>query len=235
MRRIGKRLISVLTGRRPCKMKKVKTEVIVATLMAVYAVIAFPPGHLLLSAILSMMAYLFTESAYSVVGVLIIMILLRILKVGLVPTIESTGYGAVGGPKGAVVGAEGFQPKDTISVHQRLASSKRIQTGGEVQGVLEAPSILNSLQVSKIDSTEQGQSSQTLPAVVGLSEPIRTPAEGFVPNVPSPDKGAPRTNRFVEEEADTEAVMTALGKNLLTNGAVIQQEAGTSVGSGAPM
>jgi hypothetical protein len=214
---------------------KVKAEVIVATLMAVYAVIAFPPGHLLLSAILSMMAYLFTESAYSVIGVLVIMILLRILKIGLVPTVESRGYGAVGGPTGPVVGTEGFQPKDPISIHQRLASSKRIQTGGEVQGVLEAPEILNSLQVSKIDSTEQGQSSRTLPAVVGLSQPIRTPAEGFVPNVPSPDKGAPRTNRFVEEEGDTEAVMTALGKNLLGGSGLIQQEGGADVGPDAPM
>lgn len=214
---------------------KVKTEVIVATLMAVYAVIVFPPGHLLLSAILSMMAYLFTESAYSIIAVLVIMILLRILKVGLVPTIESTGYGAVGGPTGPVVGVEGFQPRDPISIHQRLASSKRIQTGGEVQGVLEAPEILNSLQVSKIDSTEQGQSSRTLPAVVGSSQPIRTPAEGFVPNVPSPDKGAPRTNRFVEEEGDTEAVMTALGKNLLGGSGLIQQEGGADVGPDAPM
>ena len=214
---------------------KVKTEVIVAALMAIYVVIAFPPGHLLLSAILSMMAYLFTESAYSVVGVLIIMILLRVLKVGLTPTIESTGYGAVGGPKGAVVGAEGFQARDPVTIHQRLAENKRIQTGGEVQGVLEAPSILNSLQVSKIDLAEQGQSSRTLPAVAGSSQPIRTPAEGFVPNVPSPDKGAPRTNRFVEEEGDTEAVTTALGKNLLGGSGLIQQEGGADVGPSAPM
>jgi len=194
---------------------KVKMEEIVATLLAAYAVVAFPPGQLLLTAILSIAAYVFTESTYSVVGVLFIMSLLQILKKGLTPIIDSNTYGAIGGPRGgSVVGSEGFQTKDPISIHQRPVENKRIQSSSDVQGVLEMPSILNSLQISKIDPTEEGSSMNTLPAIVGGSQKILTPAEGFVPNVPSPDMGSPRTNRYVQEDPDDNAVLTALSKRL---------------------
>jgi hypothetical protein len=189
---------------------KVKMELILSTILALYAVAVFPPGYLILTAIVSIMAYTYTESYFGVLGVLIIMTILRLLKSVLVPTIESQ-YGAVSGPTGGkVVGVEGFQPKDPVSIHKRVAETKKTQSKTDnVQGVLEAPSILNSLQISNVDPAERGVSRQTLPAILGTSEPIRTPAEGFMPNVPSPDS-MPRGNPYLQGGADNEAVGTAL-------------------------
>ena len=124
-------------------------EVILSTILAAYAVVSFPPGYLLLTAIVSIAAYAFTESYFSVVGVLIVMSVLRLLKSTLLPTIESSRYGAINGPDGSVKGAEGFQPRDPVSIHKRIEEGKKgapLQPKGDgVQGVLEAPSILSSL------------------------------------------------------------------------------------------
>ena len=197
-------------------------ELLLSTLLALYAVVTFPSGYLLLTAIVSVAAYAFTESYFSVLGVLILMTLLRIIKSALLPTIEPSRYGAVGGPVGgAVVGVEGFQPKDPISIHKRVTDTKggnplqpKVQN---VQGVLESAGILNSLQISEVAASERGAATQTLPAMVGMTEPIRTPLEGFMPNVASPDNGAPRGNPFLQGGADDEAVNTALNKNALAS------------------
>jgi hypothetical protein len=201
---------------------KVKMELILSTILALYAVLTFPTGYLLLTAIVSIAAFIFTESYFSVVGVLIVMSVLQLLKSTLLPTIESSRYGAAGGPAGSVKGAEGFQPRDPVSIHKRIEQGKK---GGPlqpkvdgVQGVLEAPSILSSLQISNVDAGERGVSRQTLPAMVGSSEPIRTPAEGFVPNVPSPDNGAPRGNPYLHGGADDEAVGDALNPRATLSG-----------------
>lgn len=217
---------------------KVKMELVLSTILALYAVVVFPSGYLLLTAIVAVAAYAFTKSYFGVLGVLIVMVLLNLLKGTLLPTIESSKYGAIGGPQGGgVVGVEGFQPKDPVSIHQRLAADKK---GGplqpkvdKVQGVLEAPSILSSLQISQIDPFENGASTETLPATVGIMENIRTPAEGFVPNVPSPDLGAPRGNPFLHNGEDRDGVKQALEKTLLTSD--MHEEAGATVGPGAPV
>ena len=212
-------------------------ELILSTILALYAVIAFPSGYLLLTAVMTVLAFLFTKSYFGVLGVLIVMILLKFLQSALLPTIESTGYGTINGPKGDVKGVEGFQPKDPVSIHQRLASDKKGQPlqpkVNQVQGVLEAPSILSSLQISQIDSFENGVPAETLPATVGVNEQIRTPAEGFVPHVPSPDLGAPRGNPYLQNGEDKEGVKKALDKTLLTS--EMHEEAGATVGPGAPV
>jgi hypothetical protein len=216
---------------------KVKMELVLSTILALYAVVVFPSGYLLLTAIVGVAAYAFTKSYFGVLGVLIVMVLLNLLKGTLLPTIESSKYGAIGGPQGGVVGVEGFQPKDPVSIHQRLAADKK---GGplqpkvdKVKGVLEAPSILSSLQISQIDSFENGVPAETLPATVGVNEQIRTPAEGFVPHVPSPDLGAPRGNPYLQNGEDKEGVKKALDKTLLTS--EMHEEAGATVGPGAPV
>uniref|UniRef100_A0A6C0K4K3 Uncharacterized protein n=1 Tax=viral metagenome TaxID=1070528 RepID=A0A6C0K4K3_9ZZZZ len=217
---------------------RVKMELLLSTIIALYAVVVFPSGYLLLTAILTVAAYLFTKSYFSVLGVLIVMVLLNALNAVFLTTVESNKYGAITGPTGGtIVGVEAFQPKDPVSIHQRLSSDKRglpLQPKvNQVQGVLEAPSILNSLQISQIDSFENGASSKALPATVGVTERIRTPAEGFVPNVPSPDLGAPRGNPFLHNGEDKEGVKRALEKTLLTG--EMHEEAGATVGPGAPV
>jgi len=193
-------------------------ELILCTILALYAVVAFPPGYLLLTAIVSLMAYAYTESYFGVLGILIVMSILRLLQAVLIPTVENQ-YGAVTGPIGGkVVGVEGFQPRDPVSIHKRVADAKKDQSKVQnVQGVLEMPSILNSLQISTVDPTERGVSRETLPAMLGTIEPIRTPAEGFVPNVPSPDS-MPRGNPYLQGGADNEAVGTALNYKALMGG-----------------
>jgi hypothetical protein len=219
-------------------MTKVKIELVLSTILALYTVVVFPSGYLLLTAIISVAAYAFTKSYFSVLGVLIVMIVLNLLKGVLLPTIESNKYGAISGPTGgSIVGVEGFQPKDPVSIHQRLAADKK---GAPlepkikmVQGVLEAPSILNSLQISQIEAFENGASGKTLPATVGINEKIRTPAENFIPQVPSPDLGAPRGNPFLQNGGDNDGVTRALEKTLLTN--KMHEEEGVKVGPGAPI
>lgn len=212
-------------------------ELVLSTVLALYVVIAFPSGYLLLTAVMAVLAFLFTKSYFGVLGVLIVMIVLKFLQGALLPTIESSGYGTINGPKGGIKGAEGFQPKDPVSIHQRLVSDKKGQPlqpkVNQVQGVLEAPSILSSLQISQIDSFENGVPAETLPATVGVNEKIRTPTEGFVPHVPSPDLGAPRGNPYLQNGEDEEGVKRALDKTLLTS--EMHEEAGATVGPGAPV
>jgi hypothetical protein len=202
---------------------KVKMELLLSTLVSIYAVLTFPTGYLILTAVLSLGAFIFTESHFSVLGVLIIMTVLRFLNLVLNTTVEPSKYGAVAGPIGGkIVAAEGFQQKDPVSIHQRIKDNRsdaplnpKVEN---IQGVLEAPSILNSLQISQMDPSERGGAAQTLPAMVGVTEPIRTPMEGFVPNVPSPDNGAPRGNPFLQNGGDDESITTALNKNAAING-----------------
>lgn len=213
-------------------------ELVLSTVLALYAVIVFPSGYLILTAIVSILAFLFTKSYFGVLGALIVMVVLNLLKGVLLPTIESNRYGAITGPSGgAIKGVEAFQPKDPVSIHQRLAGDKKGEPlqpkVDKIQGVLEAPSILSSLQITQIDPFENGASTETLPAMVGINEKIRTPAEGFVPNVPSPDLGAPRGNPFLQNGEDKEGVKSALGKTLLTSD--MHEEAGATVGPGAPV
>ena len=212
-------------------------ELILSTIIAGYAVITFPPGYLLLTAIMSIVAYVFTESYFSVLGVLLVMSVLHVLKTVLTTTIESNRYGAIAGPiGGSVKAAEGFQPRDPVSIHKRIEGGKKGEPlqpkVDNIQGVLEAPSILSSLQISNVDAGERGVSRQTLPAMVGPMEPIRTPAEGFVPNVPSPDNGQPRGNPYLQGGADDEAVGDALNPRATLSG-VSGNVAGASSGPAA--
>jgi hypothetical protein len=97
---------------------RVKMELVLSTLLALYAVVVFPSGYLILTAIVSILAFLFTKSYFGVLGVLIVMVVLNLLKGVLLPTIESNRYGAITGPSGgAIKGVEAFQPKDRTWAH----------------------------------------------------------------------------------------------------------------------
>jgi hypothetical protein len=151
-------------------------ELVLSTLLALYAVVMFTPGYLLLTALVSVAAFVFTKSFFSVLGVLIVMAVLNFLNSALVTTIEPNKYGVITGPAGGgVVGAEGFQARDPVSIHQRLKDNKKEAAKvSNVQGVLEAPSILSSLQISQLDPSERGASTKTLPAMLGIMEHYKT-------------------------------------------------------------
>ena len=105
---------------------KVQMELILSTLLALYAVVMFTSGYLLLTAVVSVAAFIFTKSFFSVLGVLIVMTVLNFLNTVLSTTIEPNKYGVITGPAGGgVVAAEGFQARDPVSIHQRLKDNKK--------------------------------------------------------------------------------------------------------------
>ena len=189
-------------------------EIILSFLAALFAMYTFPTGYLALTAILTIIAYCVTESHDAVLGTLVLMVFLRVITVTLEPSNTSIKYGAINGPTGgAVSGAvENFQPRDPVSIHQRVVANK--QTGPKVNkifGVLESPNILNSLQISGIAENEQGATTSTVPAAPGAYETIRTPAEGFMPDMSSQD-AAPRAAAYLQNGPDNMAIDTALVK-----------------------
>ena len=191
-------------------------EVVLSFLAALFAMYTFPTGYLALTAVFTIVAFCVTESHDAVLGALVLMIFLRVITTVLEPSNPSKQYGAIGGPIGGPVSAamENFQPRDPVSIHQRLVDTK--QTGPKVAkifGVLESPNILNSLQISGLDEGEQGAAARsTVPSAPGAYETIRTPAEGFVPNIPSPNN-APRGNPYLQNGPDDSAIDTALVKS----------------------
>jgi len=190
---------------------KVKMEIVLSFLAALLAMYLFPTGYLMLTAVLSIVAYCVTESVDAVLGVLVIMIFLRVLSTTLEP---SGNYGAATGPVGGRVQAamENFQPRDPVSIHQRISETKKVEPAvNKIFGVLESPNILNSLEIAQIPDSEKASTRSTVPAAPGAYEMIRTPTEGFMPNIPSPDS-APRAAMYLQNGPDDGAVDTALSK-----------------------
>jgi hypothetical protein len=214
---------------------KVKMEIVLAFLAALFAMYTFPTGYLALTAVATILAYCATESYDAVLGTLVIMIFLRLITTTLEPSKAVVGnYGAVGGPVGGVVSGavEGFQPKEPISIHQRLEKDKAVAPKVEkIYGVLESPNILDSLQIANVSDEERGAARSTLPATAGAYEPIRTPAEGIVPNISSQDIN-PRGNPYLQNGPDSVAVDTALVKAGTKLNRSLADHASMSVGGG---
>jgi hypothetical protein len=116
---------------------------------------------------------------------------------------------------------EGFQPKDPISIHQRIAKEKNDVSSKlkvpVITGVLESPEILSSLQISKVGSAEEGGPMETQAASMKAPEIIPTPME-LSPS--SSDAKAPlMANPPLQNGPDTTGVATALatkGSTLMT-------------------
>ena len=188
---------------------KVKTDVdlILAGFGALYIVLTFPQGLLILTAVVAVAIYLYTKSMRNVVGTFALMILLNFLTSALTPKVIK-----VASLTNTV--SEEFQVKDPVSIHQRIKKAKKgaplNPKVSQISGVLESPEILDSLQISEIDSNE-GAPSFSLPASLVGSVGIRTPSEGSVARNASPDL-ALRGNPFLQNGEDDTAVSTALSK-----------------------
>jgi hypothetical protein len=107
---------------------------------------------------------------------------------------------------------EGFQPRDPISIHQRIEDNKsgsplKPKTS-TITGVLESPEILDSLQISPVLPAEQGCAMNTLPAPVKAAEIIPTPPE-LTPTSTSVEN-APLSNPVLQNGPDNESMFTAL-------------------------
>ena len=140
---------------------KVKTDVdlILAGFGALYIVLTFPQGLLILTAVVAVAVYLYTKSMRNVVGTFALMILLNFLTSALTPKVIKVASLTNTVPEGFQVKApEGFQVKDPVSIHQRIKEAKKgaplNPKVSQISGVLESPEILDSLQISEIDSNE---------------------------------------------------------------------------------
>ena len=215
---------------------KVKSELILAAVAAFYIVLTFPLGLMALTAAVSGAVFVVYKSVGYVAAILIVMILVRILTVALKPEPLSK----LPGFKGLLEqfqNKEGFQPRDPVSVHQRVTTEKG--TGplqpkvDEVTGVLESAKILDRLQIANLNKAESGGSSSTLPASLSGIPPIRTPREEEIVKNTFNDL-APRGNPFLQNGADDGSVNTALS----SRGADLKPDVGagdvpsTTVGHG---
>jgi hypothetical protein len=213
---------------------KVKTDVdvILAGFAAFYSILMFKQGMLVLTALAVVGMYMYTKSMRVVVGTFVLMIALDWLNKSLNPKVKVSSQ--IANLIKNIEPVEGFQVKDPVSIHQRIIGVKKEQPlqpkVSQVMGVLESPEILDSLQISEIDSDE-GASSVTLPASLTGNVSIRTPSEGSVAREVSPDL-ALRGNPFLQNGEDDTAVSTALSKKgselLMTQGA--GEVGGTTVG-----
>ena len=147
---------------------KVKTELILAAVAAFYIVLTFPLGLMGLTAAVSGAVFLVYKSVSCVFAVLVAMIVVRFLTVLLKPQPLANLPGFGGLKDGFQNKKEGFQPKDPVSIHQRIVDDKapgplqpKVQ---DVTGVLESAKILDSLQIANLNKAESGGSSSTLPA-----------------------------------------------------------------------
>jgi hypothetical protein len=107
---------------------------------------------------------------------------------------------------------EGFQPRDPISIHQRITANK---TAGPlkpkspaVTGVLESPNILSSFEIRTVAPEERGAAARTMPAAVKENFRIRTVEEATMPQKDSDAK--PIMAPFLHNGADEEGEEMAL-------------------------
>lgn len=217
---------------------KVKSEVVLVFIAALYIVLTFPLGLMGLTAAISIAVFVVYNSLIYVFAVLGLMIVARFLTVLLRPDPLSNVAGFKGLLDGFQNKKEGFQAKDPVTVHQRIVDEKAAGPLNpkveDVTGVLESAKILDSLQISNLNKAESGGSSSTLPASLNGLPPIRTPREEEIIKNTFNDLG-PRGNPFLQNGTDDTSVNTALS----SRGADLKIEQGagdvpsTTVGHGS--
>jgi hypothetical protein len=193
---------------------KVKTDLVLLGLAVFYIVLTFPLGLMALTAVVSATVFAIYDSTRYALAVLVIMIVARLLTILLKPEPLTNLPGFSSLKDGFQnLNKEGFQPKDPVSVHQRIADNKKegpLQPKmDDITGVLESPKILDSLQIANLNKAESGGPSRTQPASLSGIPPIRTPREEEIVRNTFEDL-APRGNPFLQNGADDGSVNTAL-------------------------
>jgi hypothetical protein len=217
---------------------KVKSELVLVVIAALYIVLTFPLGLMGLTAAIAIALFVVYNSLTYVFALLGLMIVARFLTVLLKPEPLSNLPGFKGGLlDGFKNRKEGFQPKDPVTIHQRIVDEKAAGPLNpkveDVTGVLESAKILDSLQIANLNKAESGGSSSTLPASLNGLPPIRTPREEEIIKDTFRDL-APRGNPFLQNGTDDTSVNTALS----SRGADLKIEQGagdipsTNVGHG---
>lgn len=194
---------------------------------ALYIFFYYPLGYAILTASIAVVAYLMSGEMTAALGVAVFMIFLRWIGNVLQPVAAPASRVA------AAAGKEGFQAKDPITIHQRIAKEKvKAPAVRGVTGVLESPNILGSLHIGTLSREEEGFTNSTLPASVNTpTMGIPTPAESSLPANANSDS-APMSNPALITGADPEAVQTAMVNkgSALSNGPAAANMAATTSG-----
>lgn len=191
-------------------MARVGIESAVLAVALIFALYTFPTKYMIATTTLAIVVFLLTKSFTPVLGVVVGAILLRVFIDYYNPDIRAKADASTT-PSMYTVNTEGFQPKDPISVHQRIASNKGeapLKPTSNITGVLESPNILNALQLSEVVPSENGSSRMTLPASVKAPEIIATPAE-LTPQM-SESQVPMIANPMLQNGPDTDSISTAL-------------------------
>lgn len=188
-------------------MAKVGNEIFLLVAIVAYGLYTFPVNYMTATSVFAVIMYVLTKSVNAVIGLFLGAVVLRLF---LKPSLPQ-------GPPGSQVQPsiytaqqrEGFQPKDPITIHQRIVKNKEhTKAVPTITGVLESPNILDSLQISEVQPAEHGAASKTLPANVKAPEIIPTPPELTPPSTSM--KAAPLSNPVLQNGPDDEGVLTAL-------------------------
>jgi len=191
-------------------MKKVSTELILLALSILGVFLFFPVNTMLLTYVLAGLAYLVTRSCTVALGVLVTMAAFHTFNVLMKPVVAVPVYKE----RREVDVTENFQPRDPISIHQRIAASKVAQPlkpkVPAITGVLESPEILSSFEVRSMGDEDRGSAAAALPADLGANTRIHTVPESSVPNEVNGEKRL--MEPFLQGGPDVNAVLTALIK-----------------------
>jgi len=191
--------------------------------ISAYALYAFPMGYSLLIACFAIISFIMSSDYSAPIGVVIVMIIVRWLGNVLKPS-KDAFQDAVGVPPAKIPPpkkTEGFQAKDPISIHQRIASQKKtVVKGGEPTGVLESPDILDNFHISDIKSGEEGFTNSTIPASLNMmNEHIPTPADSSMPKAMGATSGPMENPALIggrDLEGEYTATNTMKGSSLVT-------------------
>jgi hypothetical protein len=192
------------------RMRRVGIETPVLAVALIFALYTFPTKYMIATTALAIVIFLLTKSFTAILGVVVGAILLRLFIDYSDPDIRAIADAATK-PSMYTADNEGFQPKDPISIHQRIASNKDeapLKPKAEITGVLESPNILDALQLSDVLPSERGSSKMTLPASVKAPEIIPTPAE-LTPQM-SESQVPMIANPMLQNGPDTDSISTAL-------------------------
>lgn len=186
-------------------MKKVSTEHIAIGLSVLAIFLFFPVNTMLLTFVVAGIAYAVTQDCTPALAVLLGAIALHTFNVLMKPSPVPL-YTANGDPV-----VENFQPRDPISIHQRISNNKgngplkpKVRS---ITGVLESPNILSSFEVRSLADEEVGAAARTMPAGVRENFRIQTVEEASMP--PS-DSEKPVLAPYLQNGPDKEGEELAL-------------------------
>jgi hypothetical protein len=205
-------------------MTKVGNEIFILAAAVLFAGATFPVKYMSVVTVLALVAYIVSKSVVTVTVIFVAAILLRLFTQPYSTKAVALADSEVKPSIYTQQQREGFQPKDPISIHQRISKEKTPAplnpNTGVVTGVLESPEILSSLQISAVSPVEQGAAGSVRPASLNAPEIIPTPPE-LTPSVSSAQT-VPISNPVLQNGPDKQGVLTALATK------------GTSLFSGQP-